>query len=124
MNNINTIFIKLETAQEQNCICQDAMYLHRLYLNIEQRIETYFKESGKKLKQTASYHKDLLIDYFKLLGLDKSDIFSIVDELRGFRHIFNKRADILEFLEDNINKLKNKILKFKDKIIEQFGEIK
>jgi len=123
MNKINTIFEKLETSSV-TCTCQDAMYLHRLYLNIERSIEIYFKESGKKLQQTASYHRDLLIDYFKLLGLNKSDIFSIVDELRGFRHIFNKRADILEFLEDNINKLKNKILKFKDKIIEQFGEIK
>jgi len=122
MSSINTIFNKLESSSEI-CTCQDAMYLHRLYLNIEHSIEIYFKQAGKIITKSASYHKDLLIDYFKELGLEKSDIFTIVDELRGFRHIFNKRADILEFLSQSINILKDKILKFKDKIIEQFGEI-
>ena len=59
MNNINVIFEKLETSSIMYT-SQDAMYSHRLYLNIEES-----KESGKKLKQTASYHKDLLIDCFR-----------------------------------------------------------
>ena len=122
MSKINQIFIKLESTPDI-CTCQDAMYLHRLYLNIEQLIENHFRSIGKKIINSPSYHKDLLADYFKSLGLERSDIFSIVDELRGFRHIFNKRADILEFLAKNINTLKDKILKFKDKIIKQFGEV-
>lgn len=122
MNNINIIFEKLETSSAM-CTCQDAMYLHRLYLNIEHNIEIFFKESGRKLNQTASYHKDLLVDYCKLLGLEKSDTFCIIDELRAFRHVFNKRADIFEFVAENIEKLKTKILGLKEKILEQFGGI-
>jgi len=122
MNNINTIFTKLETSSI--CTCQDAMYLHRLYLNIELYVEKYFKDIGRKLEQTSSYHKDLLESYFKSIGLEKSEIYKAIEELRGFRHIFNKRADILEFITDNIKALKLKILSIKKKIIEHFGEIK
>jgi len=122
MNNINQIFTKLE-ATTQICVCQEAMYLHRLYLNIELYIERYFKTIGKKVSNSASYHKDLLTQYFKSFSLETSEIFLLLEELRGFRHIFNKRADILEFLSGNVEELRNKILKLKEKIIEQFGEI-
>ncbi len=121
MNTINTIFTKLESMQQQNCTCQEAMYLHRSYLNIELYIESYFKNIGKKLEQTSSYHKDLLKNYFKSIGLEKSDIYKTVEELRAFRHIFNKRVDILEFVTKNIVELKKKILNLKEKILEQFG---
>ena len=121
MNKITQIIDKLETTQ--TCTCQEAMYLHRLYLTIELYIEKYFKTIGKKVIDSASYHKDLLTQYFKSFSLEASEIAILLEELRGFRHIFNKRADILEFIEQNIISLKNKILKFKDKIIEQFGEI-
>jgi len=121
MNKITQIINKLETTQA--CTCQEAMYLHRLYLNIELYIERYFKTIGKKIIDSASYHKDLLTQYFKSFSLETSEIFILLEELRGFRHIFNKRADILEFLSGNIEELRNKILKLKEKIIEQFGEI-
>ena len=74
MNKINTILIRLESTQKV-CACQDAMYLHRLYLNIERFIESYFKSIGKKISNSASYHKDLLTDYFKTFGLEKHDTF-------------------------------------------------
>lgn len=122
MNNINTIFEKLETSSTI-CTCQEAMYLHRLYLSIEQSIENYFKTIGKNISNSSSYHKDLLKNYFDSFGLSHSDLFNLVDELRGFRHIFNKRADILEFVTANIETLKYRVLELKDKIIEEFGRI-
>lgn len=122
MNNINIIFEKIESTQT-SCTCQSAMYLHRLYLNIEQNIEIYFKSIGKKMSNSASYHKDLMESYFDSFGLINSGVYKTINELRGFRHIFNKRADIFEFLEQNITTLKEKVLKIKDKIIEQFGEV-
>lgn len=116
---LKNIFTKLEN-EKNICLCQTCFYLHRIYLNIEKIIEHHFKKNGKRIDKSGSYHKELLNNYFDSIGLNDSNAYLLVDELRGFRHVFNNRADILEFNEDKIFDLTAKVLDIENEILTLF----
>jgi hypothetical protein len=96
--------------------CYSSLYLHRIYLNFEELIEFYLAKNKIFVEHDGSYHK-MILNYFindiAKNGFVCENLYALLEELRGFRHIFVKRSDIWCFDEIKLDILKQKLLKQK-----------
>ncbi|GFP25387.1 hypothetical protein HKBW3S25_00859 [Candidatus Hakubella thermalkaliphila] len=91
-----------------------AYLLHNLYCALEDLFQEIAKTFENRIEDLSKYHRELL----KRMQLDVPGIrprvlskesYLILDELRGFRHIFRHSYDY-ELAPDRVKSLKQKIL--------------
>lgn len=97
--------------------CYTALYLHRIYLNFENLIEYYLAKNKIVVEHGGSYHKMILTHFVNDIaknGFVCEELYVLLEELRGFRHIFVKRSDIWCFDEAKLDSLRDGLLKQKN----------
>lgn len=91
-----------------------AYLLHNLYCALENIFQEIAKSFENRMEDPSKYHRELL----KRMQLDVPGIrpkllskesYHILDELRGFRHIFRHSYDY-ELAPDRVKSLKHKLL--------------
>ncbi len=111
---IEKLLDKIGNSDDQ---CYIALYLHRVYLNFENLAEYYLAKNRIIVEHDGSYHKMMLTYFVNDIaknGFGAEELYILLDELRGFRHIFVKRSDIWCFDGVRLNALKHRLLKHKD----------
>ena len=90
-----------------------AYLLHNLYCSLENLFQEVAKTFENKVEDPAKYHRELLKRmYMDIPGIRPKllshESYRILDELRGFRHIFRHAYDY-ELDPERIDNLKQKI---------------
>lgn len=88
--------------------------LHNLYCALEELMEEVAKTFENTVEDTAKYHRELLkrmlINVYKIRpALWSEETFKLLDEMRGFRHIF-RHAYGYDLDQEKVITLRNKIL--------------
>ena len=107
----------LEKISHTHDQCHTALYLHRIYLNFENLIEYYIARNRIFVEHDGSYHKMILTYFVNDMaknGFVCENLWTLLEELRGFRHIFVKRSDIWCFDDAKLDTLKQGLLNQKD----------
>jgi|GEM_PF-3000949 hypothetical protein len=120
---INELIDRISHTGDQ---CYSSLYLHRIYLNFEELIEFYLAKNKIFVEHDGAYHK-MILSYFindiAKNGFVCEKLYVLLEELRGFRHIFVKRSDIWCFDETKLDILKQKLLKQKSDLSRLLEEI-
>lgn len=105
--------------------CYSALYLHRIYLNFENLMEYYLAKNKIVVEHDGAYHKMVLAYFLNDIarnGFVCEKLYALLEELRGFRHIFVKRSDICCFDETKLDALKQGLLKQKSDFFQLLEE--
>ncbi|KPA13823.1 hypothetical protein MHK_005969 [Candidatus Magnetomorum sp. HK-1] len=115
---IKELLLKIYHTENQ-CYC--ALYIHRIYLNIENLIEFYLFKNKISIEHNGAYHKMILQYFFMHLadnGIVCKKLHTLLEELRKFRHIFVKRSDIWCFDQVKLDNLKFGLLNQHDDFVQ------
>lgn len=90
-----------------------AYLLHNLYCSLEDLFQEIAKTFEDKVEDTAKYHRELLKRmYMDIPGIRpkllSQESYRVLNELRGFRHIFRHAYDY-ELDPERVDSLKQKI---------------
>lgn len=117
----------IEPIDKEKTICL-AYYLHNLYCAFEDLFKEITRTFENKIEDISSFHKELLKRMFiEVPGIRprvlSRESFLLLDELRGFRHIF-RHMYTYELSPEKIKDLKDKLVRNWDTIKRDFDGFK
>lgn len=121
---IDNLYKELQEAQFDNK--KDTVYagflMHNLYSALEELMEEVAKTFENTVEDTAKYHRELLkrmlINVYRIRpALWSEETFKLLDEMRGFRHIF-RHSYGYDLDKEKVTILRNKILSNWNKVEE------
>ncbi|GAQ93845.1 hypothetical protein TAGGR_19 [Thermodesulfovibrio aggregans] len=121
---IDNLYKELQEAQFDNK--KDTVYagflMHNLYSALEELMEEVAKTFENTVEDIAKYHRELLkrmlINVYRIRpALWSEETFKLLDEMRGFRHIF-RHSYGYDLDKEKVTILRNKILSNWNKVEE------